>query len=575
MRINCHAHVFNATAIFTPQTLEILLKRVIDLEIPDLIKNELADQLRSIMKKAAEYVDEETFFRKVVQKVSTSGDFKKLLESLSPNDSLRLEFSGGAALQDYAVERLTDLLGRIGEALDQEDKDTAKADIMDAIAFLRIALLPDIRHVTDTLMEQLTLQDGVIALTMDITNDGGDRQLLERQLTDTSAQVLAYPGRIFPFVAVNTRRPEHFSIMETALSGRGFVGVKLYPSLGFPVDSPEMDKVYSYCEERGIPILMHCSEGGFYYADDTRKNSDPSLWKAILPRHPKLRICFGHFGGARYLTAPSIPADCWTRTILDLMAQFEGVYADIGYHSEPMAGGSAEANYFANLSALLGQEPHRSRILFGTDYFLSRQRVTEKNYWKYFRKRLSEEEFRRISEENPAAYLGLPAADRNAGTAIGNYISFIYRQRDSLLSEAPDWLKGAVKAMYGPGATLPKPSLGPAWSWNNRVHAYLYTFLAEGQLSDRLKQKGFEAAGLLKLRDLAYWNKGFEAKEIWDQKLKAMAENLDSFFLTNGGSYEKNVTTKRAMGTLEGLFNDGSKYIHEAAEACDAIYTFP
>ncbi len=574
MRINCHAHVFNATSVFTTHTLEILLKRITDMEIPDLVKNELARQVESILKKAGGYVDEETLFRNVVQKVSTSADFRKMLDNLSPSDSLRLELSGGVALQDYAVEGLVTLLGRIGEALGQEDTDAAKADMLDAISFLRIALLPGIRQVTETLMEQLTLQDGVIALAMDITADGGNRQLLERQLADTSAQVLAYPGRLFPFVAVNTRRPEHFAIMEAALNGRGFVGVKLYPSLGYAIDSPEMFKVYAYCEERGIPLLMHCSEGGFYYADDTRGNSDPALWKAILARHPKLKICFGHFGGAKYLTSATIPDPCWTRTILGLMAQFEGVYADIAFHSEPMEGGEAERNYFANLAQLLQESLYRSRILFGTDFFLSRQRLTEKNYWKYFRKRMSEDDFRQISEKNPADYLGLPAEGRPLGLPLEQYARFVYQQRDALLSEAADWLKGAVRAMYGPSATLPKPSLGPKWSWNNKVHAYLYTFLAEGQLSDSQKARGFEPAGLLKLRDLAYWNKGFEAKEIWSLKLKAMAENLDTFLRTNGGSYEKNQETRKAMAALEALFDNGSTYIHEVGEACDAIYSF-
>jgi predicted TIM-barrel fold metal-dependent hydrolase len=574
MRINCHAHIFNGTAVFTSHTLQILLNRITDMEIPDLIKNELVKQLGSLFKKAGPYVDEETLFRNVVQKVSKSADFNKMLNGLSPGDTLRMQFSGGAVLEDYAVEGLVTLLGKIGEALDKGDKDARKADILDGLSFLRIALLPDIRHVTDNLMEQVTAQDGVVALTMDITNDGSNPKLFEKQLAATSAQVLAYPGRLFPFVAVNTCRPEHFHIMETALSGRGFVGVKLYPSLGFAIDSPEMDKVYGYCEERGVPLLMHCTEGGFYYSNATRRNSDPSRWKAILGRHPNLKICFGHFGGAKYLSSPQIPDPCWTRTILDLMERFAGVYADISYHSEPMAGGDAEKHYFANISKLLGSDVYRRRILFGTDFFLVRQRLTEKNYWKYFRSRLSEGEFRQICEENPCEFLGLPTTGREAGLSIQNYVRFVYQQRDSLLAEAPGWLKSAVKAMYGPSATLPKPSLGPLWSWNNKVHAYLYVFLAEGQLSERQKEKGFEAAGLLKLRDMAYWNKGFEPREIWERKLKAMAENLDTFLHTNGGSYEKGQTDKKAMGALVKLFDNGSRYIHEVGEGCDAIYKF-
>jgi len=574
MRINCHAHVFNAKSVFTYETLEILLRRLTEMEIPVLLKTEIVGQLEKTLTKAGDYVDEETFFRNVVKKVSSSKDFKDVLKTLATNDTLKLELEGGAALQDYAVDGLVRLLEKVGDALSQDDKDAAKADIGDALAFLRIALKPSIRHVTDILMEQLTLQDAVIPLVMDITHDGGDEKLLEKQLADTSAQILAYPGRIFPFVAVNTKRPESFAIMEAALAGRGFIGVKLYPSLGYSVNSPEMFKVYAYCEERGVPILMHCSEGGFYYSDKTRNNSDPALWTAILQKHPNLKICFGHFGGAQYLAAAEIPASCWTRTILDLMVKFKGVYADIAYHSEPMNGGTGEQNYFKNLSLLLQNPDYRDRILFGTDYFLSRQRLTEKSYWKYFSKHLSENEFRQIGEDNPQRYLGLPSETQKTSVPIANYIRFVYQQRGSLLSESPAWLKSAIKELYGPTATLPKPSLGPKWSWNNKVHAYFYVFLAEGQLSEQQKSKGFDTVGMLKLRDLAYWNKRFEANEIWNLKLKAMSENLDSFFRANGGGYEKKQDSAKALTSLQKIFNNASIYIHEAGEACDAIYYF-
>jgi predicted TIM-barrel fold metal-dependent hydrolase len=576
MRINCHAHIFNATSIFTTSTLDILLKRITEMNIPGLIKNELAKQVGNLLTKAGGYVDEEALFRDVIEKVTATSDFKNMLESLSPGDSLRLELSGGARLEEYAVEKLVSLLGRIGEAVGKDtEEDATKSDIEDAISFLRIALLPGIRQVTETLMEQVGPEDGIVALTMDITHDGSNRQLLEKQLTDTAAQVLAYPGRIFPFVAVNSRRPEHFSLMEAALNGQGFIGVKLYPSLGFAIDSPELFKVYAYCEEREIPLLMHCSEGGFYYSDETRGNSDPVLWQAILEKHDKLKICFGHFGGAKNLTSSAIPETCWTSTILNLMEQYEGVYADIAFHSEPMEGGQAETNYFANLTRLLKEVRYRSRVLFGTDYFLSRQRLTETSYRDYFRSHLSPEDFEQISELNPAAYLGFPTAERKASQSLENHVRFMYQQRDSLLAEASDWVKSALKVMYGPDTTLPKPSLGPKWSWNNKVHAYIYAFLAQGQLSDRQKAQGFDATGMLKLRDLAYWNRGFEAKEIWSLKLKAMAENMDSFILANGGSYEKNQTTKNGLATLQNLFDDGSRYIHEAGEVCDAIYLFP
>ena len=34
-------------------------------------------------------------------------------------------------------------------------------------------------------------------------------------------------------------------------------------------DSDEMKKVYEYCAERGVPVLMHCNRGGFVTSDLT------------------------------------------------------------------------------------------------------------------------------------------------------------------------------------------------------------------------------------------------------------------------------------------------------------------
>jgi predicted TIM-barrel fold metal-dependent hydrolase len=573
MRINCHAHIFNITSVVTVTTLDILLRRITDLHIPDIIKDALASELEKLFKQAGNYVDEDALMRNVVQRISASSEVKDALQGLAAGNDLNLDLQGGAALQDYAVEKLVDLLGWIGSALGQGDKDAAKADILDALAFVRIALQPSIRHVTDELMDQLAPEDGTVALTVDITSNGENADQFERQLADTSAQVLAYPGRIFPFVAVNPLRTDHFSIMEHALNGRGFVGVKLYPSLGCKVDSEAMKAVIGYCESRKVPLLMHCSMGGFYYSQETRAYADPSCWDKILPDHPDLKICFGHFGGAENLVTGTITG--WTAEILRLMEKFPGsVYSDISFHTEEMAGGDKEQNYFNNLSRLLKNDLYRDHILFGTDFFLVRSRLTEQHYWQYIAKHLSAAEFRQIAELNPAAFLGLPTGTSTAASNIQNYARYVYQQRGSLLAEAPDWLKGTITAIFGPTAVLPPPALGPKWSWNNKVHAYLYTFLTKEQLSTVQVKAGFDPVGRLKLRDLSYWNRGFEAPEIWKQKLSAMAMNLDTYLCANKAQYEQNQSSVKAVGTLEKLFDNGATYIHEAGEACDAIYRF-
>ncbi len=157
---------------------------------------------------------------------------------------------------------------------------------------------------------------------------------------------------------------------------------------------------------------------------------------------------------------------------------------------------------------------------------------------------------------------------------IQNYVHFVYQHRDDLSSEAPAWVKTAVKARFGASAKLPKPSLGPKWSWNNKAHAHLFVFLAEGQLSDRQKEKGFDTVGMLKLRDLSYWQKNHVAMEIWKRNLKAMAEKLDIYCCTNNGIYENKFNTQKTVATFETAFDDSARYVHEIGELCDKIYRY-
>ncbi len=272
---------------------------------------------------------------------------------------------------------------------------------------------------------------------MDITTgDGSDAKLFKRQVRDTSQAVLDYPGRIFPFFAVNPARGNHLKLMKDALKNGGFVGVKLYPSLGYKLDTPEMDAVFAHCAETETPILMHCNEGGFYARKEYIPYGNPRKWRAILAKYSSLRVCFGHFGGDGNITEHPVDDSSWTGTILELMATYPGVYADISYNTAPTKSDENAEAYFANLERWLDSDsPYRDRILFGTDFFLVRMRMRESSYWTYFETKLEEtslgvDAFKQIAEINPAAYLGLPASAPRAN--IARYIDFVVAYSDCL-----------------------------------------------------------------------------------------------------------------------------------------------
>lgn len=573
MRFNCHAHIFNFQSVFTVHTLSVLINRIKEIDLPEFVEKALTDEIGKIIKKTGFFADEEQLLHNVIKKIRDSQNYKDIVGQLTLNEVLKLEVIGNKQLNNLAVNGLMKFFKQLGKHIFKNDDDYKKSTIFDAIEFVRIALLPDINKVTDKLMGQLRGDDGIIALTMDITRNGKDDGLFEHQLENTSKMVLSYPGRIFPFVAVNTRRPDHLNIMKNSLTGRGFVGVKLYPSLGYEIYSDEMKKVFKYCQKHNIPILMHCTDGGFYYKDEFRSNSSPALWDPILADYPELKICFGHFGGDKNLTVTSIPSVSWTGKILQLMEHYPNVYADIAYHTGAMKGGTEQSNYFKNIKYLMNHDVYGSRVLFGTDYFLVRKQLKEKNHWKFFKDNLNDNVFYKMAEENPVEYLGIRNKMRSPSENIENYVRYVYSQRKNIERKVAPWVTKEVKILFGSSATMPVPDLGSKWAWNNDAHFYTYSFIKDWMRKSH-KKLSFKSAGRLRMRQMQYWNREFESISIWKQKLMDLSEQLDSFCRANGADYEPSFDTARAENQLKNAFNKGDMQIYQLSQVCDRIYKF-
>jgi predicted TIM-barrel fold metal-dependent hydrolase len=501
MRVNCHAHIFNAKSVFNKYTLEILFNRITDMGIPESLEKAVAKQLTEVFNEVGDFVDEKKFFENVLSHVADTEEYKDLLQKITPSLKVEFEIIGSEKIKEASAEFLTKLISKVYSEFDSHD--VRKQDIMDFIDFLRISLQPSIRNVTDIIVRQLPNKtDAVVALMMDITSDGNDNGQFERQLKDTSAMVLAYPGRIFPFVAVNPMRPDHFQIMERALNGMGFVGVKLYPSLGFDIVSPELYKVYAYCEERQIPILMHCSKGGFKHSDQYANNSSPEHWNVILDRHNDLKICFGHFGGDHFFAGLAEPDNkpAWCPMILELMEQYPNVYGDISYHTAPMNGGDVESNYFTALNDHIENPKYKQRILWGTDFFLVRSRLREKSHWNYMKKMIYPDNYQQISAINPNQYLGLDPD--NLSWVMTNYVKFVADNAQLVETAPPAWLKKAVRNVVGESVVFDATPLGRAWSLNNKAHVTLYEDFKKNEF---LEPTPFEESGGIKLSAMAYW----------------------------------------------------------------------
>ena len=323
---------------------------------------------------------------------------------------------------------------------DKADQDAALSDPGDLAAFVNVALTPDMDDITDFLFDQMGKAFGegrenfaIVPLMMDILSPDPDAAELahyEQQLRRTSRQVLRYPGRVLPFVAANPRRPTMLETVVDALEHQGFVGVKLYPSLGYPVNDPGLAGLYEYCDGNHVPLTMHCSTEGFYEEKNFIAYSDPNPWREILRTYANLRICFGHFGGETFfLHTPDNTEAQWNAAILDMMRDAtigSRVFADLSYNTGGMGPAWAATGYFDTLNALLAEPALRAQILWGTDFFLVRQRITEEHYWQYFRKRITDAAaFDAITRDNPRRFLGCQGGSGVQPPTMRNYLRFL------------------------------------------------------------------------------------------------------------------------------------------------------
>jgi len=251
----------------------------------------------------------------------------------------------------------------------------------------------------------------VTALMMDVVNDKSspqDKDLFAVQYRDTVLQAIRYPGRVLPFVAVNPLHgDEALHYMEYALDSGECVGVKLYPSLGYDILDPMIDRIMGICAAHDAPIVMHCNDGGFCGPEpyDPDKCS-PISWRDVVKNY-EVRFDFAHFG-EQHGAAPY--NTLWRDEICKLMAQYpKFVFSDVSYQGGAIGGPAQKAAYQAWIQGVMGQGIG-DNVLFGTDFFMLCMEAETAPYWDFFRSALGAD-FDRITTINPMRFLGFDLAN--------------------------------------------------------------------------------------------------------------------------------------------------------------------
>jgi predicted TIM-barrel fold metal-dependent hydrolase len=173
-------------------------------------------------------------------------------------------------------------------------------------------------------------------------------------------------------------------LVKTAVGTYGFVGVKVYPPMGWrpssneawgPINTTEaamLDRIVidlaAWCADDDVPITAHGNASN--YADPHYEQGgygSPAQWRAVLERCPSLHLNLGHFGGARLNETP----EGWPWQIAKAMHDFPGLYADVGNHR--IDNEALVEAYFAMLLAMREDTSTAvvtERLMFGTDWFM-------------------------------------------------------------------------------------------------------------------------------------------------------------------------------------------------------------
>lgn len=164
-----------------------------------------------------------------------------------------------------------------------------------------------------------------------------------------------------------------------------FAGIKLYPPLGFEPwpDQPKVQGVenerakvkliYDRCLEKNIPIITHCSTGGFVASLKAKEYTNPNgQWSQLLQEEDyyKLKIDFAHFGS---------DDSSWTSKIIQYALDDDrNVFADFSCNADNPA-------YYKELKSIINDEKLNDHILYGSDFMINLLKINSLNeYMQYF-----------------------------------------------------------------------------------------------------------------------------------------------------------------------------------------------
>jgi uncharacterized protein len=158
-----------------------------------------------------------------------------------------------------------------------------EADISRGYSIDLSVRLPEIRA-------DMTAFDKVIVFGMKARLNG--YWVPDEYVADYVAQM---PDKLVGFAGCDPTQPSYMEEVRYGIEALHLAGVKMGPIYaGFDPRDERCDRVYSYCQERGIPIMTHV--GTTYNSKAPLGLSRPWLWDEVAIKYPGLRLVLAHVG---------------------------------------------------------------------------------------------------------------------------------------------------------------------------------------------------------------------------------------------------------------------------------------
>lgn len=194
-------------------------------------------------------------------------------------------------------------------------------------------------------------------------------------------------------------------LVRKAVETRGFIGVKLYPPMGFAAwgntgktvwqgkpslppaaADPDFGKrldaamasLFQYCLANDLPIMAHTNHSNGPY-EEFKDLAGSEYWRLALERFPGLSVSFGHFGDTDLEDHQGEK----TRAFLALMSRDTGngvkAYADSGYFAGALINQAKMRDVLRTMFAANGTLL-KERLMYGTDWIMV---LPQKNVDRY------------------------------------------------------------------------------------------------------------------------------------------------------------------------------------------------